>query len=55
MSKHGKTSASPKPITRADVSRIQSAVARTHGGGTPKVSYVGRLQRHVAAPAKPTK
>ena len=55
MSKHGKTSAPPKPITRADVSRIQGAVAHTHGGGTPKGSYVGRLQPQVAAPAKPTK
>lgn len=55
MSKHSKTSSSPKPITPADVSRIQGAVARTHGGGTPKGSYVGRLQRQVAVPAKPAK
>jgi len=55
MSKHSKTPASPKPITPADVSRIQGAVARTHGGATPKGSYVGRLQRQVAAPVKPAK
>lgn len=55
MSKNGKTSASPKPITPADVSRMQRAVARTHGGGTPKGNYVGRLQRQVAVAAKPTK
>ena len=56
MSKHSKTSSLPKPITPADVSRIQGAVARTHGGGgTPKGSYVGLLQRQVAVPAKPTK
>ena len=52
---HGKTSASPKPITRADVSRFQGAVARTHGGGTPKGSYGGRLQCQLAVPAKPTR
>lgn len=55
MAKHGKTSASPKPITSADVSRIQGAVARTHSGATPKGSYVGRMQRRVASPAKPAK
>ena len=55
MSKHSKTSSSLKPITPADVSRIQGAVARTHGGGMPKGGYVGRLQRQVAVPAKPTK
>ena len=55
MSKHSKSSASPNPITTADVSRIQGAVARTHGGSTPKGSYVGRLQRQVAVPAKPNK
>lgn len=55
MSKHGKTSASPKPITSADVSRIQRAVASTHSGSTPKGSYVGRMQRQVALQAKPAK
>ena len=55
MAKHSKTSASPKPITPADVSRIQGVVARAHGGATPKGSYVGRLQRHVASPTKTTK
>lgn len=55
MSKQGKTSASQKPITSADVSRIQGAVARTHGGATPKGSYVGRMQRQVASQAKPAK
>lgn len=53
MSKNRKSSSSPKPITDADVSRIQGAVARTHGGRTPKGSYVGRLQRKVAVPDKP--
>ena len=37
-----------KPTTGAAVARVQSAVATQHGGGVPKGSYVGRMQRTVA-------
>lgn len=30
------------------VARVQGAVARQNGGGVPKASYVGRMQRTVA-------
>lgn len=35
---------SNKATTPADASRVQSAVAKAHGGAVPKGSYVGRLQ-----------
>ena len=52
MPKHGKTSAPPNPLTPKDMSRIVSAVALAHGGGVPKGSYVGDMQRHMATQAK---
>lgn len=36
------------PTSPAAASRVQGAVARQNGGGIPKGSYVGRLQRTVA-------
>lgn len=41
-------SAIKAPLTHAAVSRIQGAVAKQHGGLTPKGSYVGNMQRVVA-------
>ena len=32
------------PTTQKAVARVQGAVAKQHGGGVPKGSYVGRLQ-----------
>lgn len=36
------------PTTQKAVARVQGAVAKEHGGGVPKGSYVGRLQGTVA-------
>lgn len=52
MSKSRSNAATPKftpkaPLTPAAVSRIQGAVAKQHGGQTPKGSYVGNMQRVV--------
>lgn len=47
MSK-SKSKGTSTPTTKGDVSRIQSAVARKHGGQVPKGSYVGRMQKFVA-------
>ncbi len=55
MSKTNKSSVPGKAITPSDVSRIQGAVAQRNGGATPKGSYVGRIQRHVANQTKPAK
>ena len=53
MSKSRSSAAAPKstpkaPLTPAAVSRIQGAIAKQHGGQTPKGSYVGNMQRMVA-------
>lgn len=40
------------PTTQAAVARVQGAVARRNGGGVPKGSYVGRMQRAVAKAPK---
>lgn len=53
MSKARSNAPAPKstpkvPLTSAAASRIQGAVAKQHGGQTPKGSYVGELQRVVA-------
>jgi len=40
------------PTTSSTVARVQPAVARQNGGGTPKGSYVGRMQRTVAKASK---
>ena len=40
-----------KPVrttTAGDVVRIQSTIAKSNGGGVPKHSYVGRMQKVVA-------
>jgi hypothetical protein len=37
------------PTTPPAVARVQSAVTRQNGGGTPKGSYVGRMQQTIAA------
>lgn len=42
-------------IRTSDVARIQGAVAKPLGGQIPKGSYVGRMQRAVAAPVAPKK
>lgn len=39
---------SSKPMTAADVARIQSATAKQSGGGVSKDSFVARAQRTVA-------
>ncbi|WP_429103367.1 hypothetical protein, partial [Aeromonas veronii] len=44
-----------KPMTPEAVSRIQSAEARTNGGGVSKDSFTARAQKTVAVPPlKPT-
>jgi hypothetical protein len=35
----------PKPITKQDVARIQSAEAKKGGGQTPAGGFVARVQR----------
>lgn len=37
------------PTTPAAVARVQSGVAGQNGGGVPKGSYVGRMQRTLVA------
>lgn len=41
-------SKTPKQITPEDVSRVQRAVAKKHGGQVPKGNHVGRMQRAAA-------
>lgn len=53
MSKSRSGAAAPKsapkaPLTSAALARIQGAVAKQHGGQTPKGSYVGNMQSVVA-------
>jgi len=38
--------------TQTAVARVQSAVARQNGGGVPKGSHVGRMQKTVAKAPK---
>lgn len=40
------------PTTQVAVARVQGVVARQNGGGVPKGSYVGRMQRTVAKTSK---
>jgi len=40
------------PTTASVAARVQSAVAKQHGGGAPKGSYAGRLQKAAVKPAK---
>ena len=48
------TSKRVTPTLPADVARMQSAVAKQHGGQVSKGSYVGRMQRTIAlAPSAP--
>lgn len=47
MSKNASKSASSK-TTASVVARVQRAVAHQNNGGTPKGSYVGRMQAVVA-------
>jgi hypothetical protein len=49
MNKTGNAKANVRATTPKDVSRIQSAFARTHGGVVPKGNHVGRM---AAAAAK---
>ena len=35
-------------LTQAALSRMQGAEARQNGGGVPKGSHIGRMQRHIA-------
>jgi len=42
---------SSKPMTAADVARIQSTTAKKSGGGVSKDSFVARAQRTVAKKA----
>jgi hypothetical protein len=44
MSKSRNNQGHTVPTTPSAASRVQSAVARTHGGVVPKDSYAGRLQ-----------
>lgn len=36
------------PVTPDAIARIQSSVAKQNGGGVPKDSYVGRMQKAAA-------
>lgn len=40
------------PITKVDLARVHGAIAKKNGGGVPKGSYVGRMQRIVAKTVK---
>jgi len=40
------------PITPEALARVQGAVAKQNGGGVPKGSYVGRMQKVAAKEAK---
>lgn len=55
-SAHGGTQSPHTPVnsltTPMVVARVQSTVAKQHGNGVPRGSYVGRMQR---AAAKATK
>lgn len=42
----------PKPITLADVAKVQSRFAKAHDGRVPKGSWVARLQRVAQRNAK---
>lgn len=44
MSKSRNNQGPAVPTTPSAASRVQSAVARAHGGVVPKNSYAGRLQ-----------
>lgn len=42
-----------KSMTKADVSRIQSATAKSYGGSVPKGSFAARAQAATASNSRP--
>lgn len=52
MSKSIKNASHKTAVTQADVSRIQSTVAKQYEGKIPKGSYVGRMQSALAKQQK---